>query len=253
MEYDGTHYHGWQAQSGTQSIQSTIERALTAVAGHNVLVTACGRTDAGVHALGQIIHFDSNAARDENAWLLGGNSNLPSDVSLRWIRRVADDFHARHSALARHYRYVLHNARARSALLEGRTAWVARTLDAMAMDRAAQYFLGEQDFSAVRAALCQSATSMRCVMSVRVWRMDSFVVMDVCANAFLHHMVRNMMGTLVEVGLRKRPVEWVEELLRSRDRRLAGETSPACGLYFIGADYRPEVLIPSVAKPWFPA
>lgn len=252
MEYDGTRYHGWQAQSTIQSVQSTIEQALSAVAGHRVLTAACGRTDAGVHAVGQIIHFDSDARRDKSAWLLGGNSNLPADVSLRWIRKVADDFHARHSALARRYRYVLHNARARSALLRGRAGWVATPLDETAMDRAAKNFLGERDFSAVRAAQCQSVTAMRCVTSIRVWRADSFVVMDVCANAFLHHMVRNMMGTLVEVGLGRRPVEWIEALMRSRDRRHAGATSPACGLYFIGGDYPPEAAIPAAPKPWFP-
>lgn len=253
VEYDGTRYHGWQAQSGAQSIQATIECALTSVAGHRVFTAACGRTDAGVHALGQTIHFDSDARRDRRAWLLGGNSNLPPDISLRWIRKVADDFHARHSTLSRHYRYVLHNARARSSLLAGRAGWVARALDETSMNIAAQSFLGERDFSAVRAIQCQSKTAMRCVTSIRVWRTGTFVVMDVCANAFLHHMVRNMIGTLVEIGLGRQPVTWVEELLQLRDRRRAGATSPACGLYFIGANYPSDAGIPPAPKPWFPA
>lgn len=253
VEYDGTGYHGWQAQSGAQSIQSAVECALTSVAGHRVLTAACGRTDAGVHAFGQTIHFDSDARRDEDAWLLGGNSGLPRDISLRWLQEVADDFHARHSALARQYRYVLHNARARSSLLANRAGWVARTLDEKAMNQAAQGFLGERDFSAVRATQCQSTTAMRCVTSIRVWRVDTFVIMDVCANAFLHHMVRNIMGTLVEVGLGRRSIAWIEELLRLRDRRLAGATAPACGLYFVGADYPSAAAIPPAPRPWFPA
>ena len=253
VEYDGRAYAGWQSLPHNRSVQAEVERGLSAVAGHPVRVMAAGRTDAGVHALGQIVHFDSPARRSEMSWMLGANVNLPTDVSLRWVQPVAETFHARFTALQRHYRYVMHNGRARSALSASRAGFWPRTLDADAMHRAAQTLVGEQDFSALRDSQCQSPTAMRCVKSIRVWRSGEFVVLDISANAFLHHMVRNTVGTLLEVGQGKRPVEWVAEVLASRDRRCAGMTAAAEGLTFIGPEYPPEYGLPPLPQAWFPA
>ena len=253
VEYAGGAYSGWQSQRGCASVQSSLQSALSAVASHPVEVAAAGRTDAGVHAIGQVVHFDSSADRSAQAWLLGGNSSLPADISLRWVQPVSEDFHARHSALSRRYRYVVYNERARSALLADRATRVTHQLDAGAMHEAAQMLLGERDFSAFRAAECQSSTPMRRMLDVVVRRQGRFVMLDIHANAFLHHMVRNIMGTLIEIGQGRRPVEWVAELLEGRDRRRAAATAPACGLYFVGPQYSPESAVPPPPTPWFPA
>ncbi|HVT36715.1 MAG TPA: tRNA pseudouridine(38-40) synthase TruA, partial [Nevskiaceae bacterium] len=200
VEYLGTHYAGWQRLSGIQSVQEKIERALSRVADHPVNIIAAGRTDAGVHALQQVIHFDSPSRRTPYAWLLGTNSNLPHDISLRWVQPVSGDFHARYGARARSYRYVILNQRARAALLHERTAFWPMPLDAAAMHGAAQVLVGEHDFSAFRDSQCQSPTAMREVKSIELARRGDFVVLDICGNAFLHHMVRNIAGTLLEVG-----------------------------------------------------
>lgn len=253
VEYVGTAFCGWQTHVGLRCVQSELEAGLSKVADHSVAVTAAGRTDAGVHGLQQVIHFDSDARRSEYAWLLGTNTNLPPDVNLRWVQPVREDFHARFSARARHYRYVIHNHSARSSLLLNRAAWWPQRLDAEAMHAAAQALLGEQDFSAFRDSQCQSPTAMRNVRSLSVVRRGDFVVMDVCANAFLHHMVRNFAGTLAEVGLGKRPVGWVAEVLAGRQRVKAGMTAPAGGLYFVGPEYPAEFALPERPAPWFPA
>jgi tRNA pseudouridine38-40 synthase len=252
VEYQGSAYAGWQAQAHAASVQATLQAAISKVAAHPVEVFAAGRTDAGVHAFNQIVHFDSTADRSAYAWLLGVNSNLPEDISLRWVQPVAERFHARHSATARSYRYLIHNQRARSALLAVRAAWITWTLDADAMDRAAQVLLGEQDFSAFRGAECQSTTPMRRVLDVRVRRHGDFVLLDIRANAFLHHMVRNIAGTLIEVGSGKRPESWVGEVLASRDRTRAGMNAPACGLYFMNVEYPAEFAIPDAPEFWLP-
>jgi tRNA pseudouridine38-40 synthase len=199
------------------------------------------------------VHFDSDAPRTPYAWLLGGNRLLPPDLSLRWVQVVAPEFHARHSAVARSYRYVIHNHRARSAWLGDRATWFVYPLDAEAMHRAAQPLLGEQDFSAFRAAECQSPTPMRNVHRATVWRHGDFVVFDITANAFLHHMVRNIAGTLLEIGQGRAPESRAAELLAGRDRRLAPATAPAQGLYFAGPDYPAHFGLPSAPTPWFPA
>ena len=253
VEYLGTAYSGWQALSGLTTVQATLERGLGRVADHVLTVTAAGRTDAGVHALQQIIHFDTDAERSPYAWLLGTNSNLPDDISLRWVQPVPLTFHARHSAVERSYRYVIHNQRARSALLHGRAAHWPRTLDAEAMHAAAQALIGEHDFSSFRDSQCQSPTAMRNVRRIEVFRRGDFVVLDIAGNAFLHHMVRNITGTLVEVGLGKQPCAWVAEVLAARDRTRAGMTAPAAGLYFVGPQYPAEFALPKPPMPWFPA
>lgn len=253
IEYLGTGYNGWQRLSHNRSVQATLEAALSRVADHPVVVMAAGRTDAGVHGLGQVLHFDTTAQRNELAWTLGANIHLPADVSLRWARVVPADFHARHKALSRSYRYVFHNSRARSALLAGRATFWPYALDAQAMHEAAQSLLGEQDFSALRDSECQSPTPFRNVMGIAVWRRGEFVVIDIRANAFLHHMVRNIAGTLALVGQGKQPVSWVAEVLASRNRAKAGMTAAPDGLTFIGPEYPAHYGLPSPPEPWFPA
>lgn len=253
VEYAGSAYVGWQRQPSQPSVQAALETGLSRVAAHPLRVTAAGRTDAGVHACGQVIHFDSEAQRSALSWVLGANSNLPGAISLCWVQAVPSDFHARHSAFGRRYRYVVHNRRARSALLDQRAVKVASALDEISMHAAAQTLLGLHDFSAFRAAGCQSRTPIRRLTDANVWRKDDFVVLDIRANAFLHHMVRNIVGTLIEIGLGRQPVTWVAELLAKRDRRLAATTAPACGLYFIGAEYPARFELPDPPIPWFPA
>ncbi len=253
IEYLGTAYSGWQRLSHIVSVQQKLEEALSQVADHPVQVMAAGRTDAGVHGLGQVVHFDTTASRNVLAWTLGANGHLPADISLRWAQVVPADFHARHSALSRQYRYVFHNSRARSALTAGRTTFWPYALDAVPMHAAAQQLLGERDFSAFRDAECQSPTPFRNVMAIRVWRQGEFVVIDIRANAFLHHMVRNIAGTLAAVGQGRRPVDWVAEVLASRSRRNAGMTAAPDGLYFVGPAYPAHFGLPAAPEPWFPA
>jgi len=253
VEYRGTGYAGWQSQDHATGVQQEVERALSSIADEPVAITAAGRTDAGVHALGQVIHFDSTRMRPPHAWLFGANTRLPPDISLRWVQAAAPDFHARYGATARRYRYVIHNGRARSALLADRASWVIPPLDAAAMHRAAQALLGEHDFSAFRGADCQSPTPMRRVIAIRVRRARDFVVLDVEANAFLHHMVRNIVGVLVAVGEGRQAEAWPGAVLQGRDRTRGGMTVPACGLYFIGPEYPAQFGIPSPPEPWFPA
>lgn len=244
VEYIGSHYAGWQRQHHADTVQGRIERALSRIADQPIEVTCAGRTDAGVHALGQVIHFDSPVAREPVSWLFGANALLPADISLRWVKPVSDDFHARFSAHSRQYRYLLHDSPARSALLNGRAAWSRQRLDESSMHQAAQCLLGEQDFSAFRAAECQSDTPMRCIQHLSVGRVQERVTVDIRANAFLHHMVRNIVGTLMAVGNGRQPPEWVETVLNSRDRSLAGVTAPAEGLYFMQVEYPAHFALP---------
>lgn len=244
VEYDGAPYAGWQAQPHAPSVQAELERALSGVANHGVQVHAAGRTDAGVHALGQVVHFDSPATRKPYAWVLGCNTTLPGSISVRWAQLVSADFHARYSARARSYRYVIFNARARSAVFAPRSAWWSYALDADAMHTAAQHLLGEQDFSSFRAAECQSRTPMRRMDAISVRRNGSFVVVDITANAFVHHMVRNIVGSLFQVGQGKRSADWMAELLAARDRKVAGMTAPAAGLYLTHVSYPDDFEIP---------
>lgn len=253
VEYLGTDYGGWQAQRKVKAVQAVVEAAIMRVADHPLRVVCAGRTDSGVHAFQQVVHFDTTARRSPYAWLLGSNSNLPPDVNLRWIQPVAEHFDARRSAVARHYRYVIHNHRARSALLFNRVAWWPQTLDAELMHQGAQALVGEQDFSAFRDSQCQSSSPMRNMRHIRVARSGEFVVLDICANAFLHHMVRNITGVLVEVGQGRQPVKWVAEVLAGRDRTKAGINAPPGGLYFVGPEYPSEFELPEPPQPWFPA
>jgi len=237
VEYLGTEYAGWQRQAHAPSVQARVEQALSRVADHEVTVHCAGRTDSGVHAQGQVIHFDTPAQRSERSWLLGSNTHLPDDIALRWVRGVSEAFHARFRATERRYRYVILNRSSRSALLAGRVALLRQTLDVEAMSRALAPLLGEHDFSSFRARGCQARHPNRYVSFVSATRQGDLVYIDISANAFLHHMVRNIVGSLLQVGKGERPVEWMAELLALRDRSMAGVTAPAQGLYLVDVRY----------------
>lgn len=237
LEYDGSAYAGWQTQAHAQGIQPLIESALSFVADEPIAAMAAGRTDAGVHAALQVIHFDCAVTRSERGWVMGANSNLPDHISMLWARQLTQEFHARHSARWRSYRYVILNRKPRPALLRERVCWIREPLDAVRMHEAAQVLVGEHDFSSFRAAECQSSTPMRNVHSIRVSRCGEYVVIDVTANAFLHHMVRNIAGVLIAVGRGKQPVSWPHEVLLARQRTAGGVTAAASGLYLFGVGY----------------
>jgi tRNA pseudouridine38-40 synthase len=245
VEYDGSRYCGWQMQAhGVRTVQDMVQHALQKVAAHPVQVTCAGRTDSGVHATGQVIHFDVSVERPEKAWVLGSNTQLPDDVCIHWARQVDADFSARFSATRRRYRYVILHRQARPALLSGRVSWMYGALDTDAMHVAAQALLGEQDFSSFRSAACQAEHARRFMESITVSKQGDYIYVDVCANAFLHHMVRNIVGSLLQVGLGERPSEWIGQLLRMRDRTLAGPTAPAAGLYLVAVQYPPRYQLP---------
>lgn len=237
VEYDGTAYCGWQIQPHAPSVQQTLNEAISAVANESVVCTAAGRTDTGVHASGQVVHFDTVAERRRRSWLLGINSNLPVDVNVYNVWPVTADFHARYSAVARAYRYVILNRPVRSALERDRVWWVHRRLDVDAMQRAAGCLLGEHDFSSFRAAACQAHGAVRELRRLDIASAGERIRIECEANAFLHHMVRNIVGSLVRIGRGEADAEWLEALLERRDRRLAGITAPACGLTLTRVDY----------------
>ena len=244
VAYRGGRFSGWQRQKHSTSVQAEVETALSFVAGEAVTVACAGRTDAGVHATGQVIHFDTGAAREPANWVRGANSRLPPEIRLHWAGAVAPAFHARFSALSRTYRYVICNQPVAPAILAGLVTWYRDELDAPAMHRAAQALLGENDFSSYRAAGCQSRTPFRNVTAVSVSRRGRLVVVEISANAFLHHMVRNVVGALVAVGRGEAWEAWPGELLALRDRTLGQATAPAGGLYLVGVDYPHEFPLP---------
>ena len=260
VEYDGGAYSGWQIQASAPSVQQQIQLALTRVADAPVEVICAGRTDAGVHAHAQWAHFDTSAARHERAWVLGANTSLPADIALRWARAVPDHFHARYSALSRTYRYLILNRTSRSALARGRAWCVHRPLNEAAMSAAAAPLLGEHDFSAFRSSECQARSPIRRLYQLQVRRAADWLVIEVRANAFLHHMVRNLVGVLVAVGSGSAGPQRAREQLDSR-RRASGEaTAPAHGLYLWRVEYPPQFGLPedsamielSGAGPWGP-
>ena len=245
IEYDGTDFHGWQRLSHGPSVQAAVEAALSKVADEPIEITCAGRTDAGVHARCQVVHFDTGVERSMRGWTLGTNSNLSPSVAVLWAQPVADDFHARFTARARRYRYTILNRPVRAALDARQVAWERVPLDAESMHRAAQTLLGENDFSAFRTIACQARSPMRCVEEISVAREGDRVVLEIQANAFLHHMVRNIVGSLLPVGRGEEKPEWIAQLLAGRDRAVAGPTALAQGLTFLGPYYPPEYGLPS--------
>ena len=249
VAYNGQPFHGWQYQSEKlPTVQRDITRALSLVADRDVVVHCAGRTDTGVHATKQVVHFDCAVDRPNKAWVMGVNAHLGDDVSVEWAGQVADDFDARRTANARHYLYLVHNNRIRSALMPEYLTRERRVLDEKTMDDAAQSFVGEADFSSFRAANCQSNSPMRNVMSVGVKRYNDIVAIDIKANAFLHHMVRNIVGTLLDVGSGEKPVTWIAELMSKKDRTLAGMTARPNGLYLVDVDYPAGAGIPRSSR-----
>jgi len=240
IEYDGSPFKGWQhlGITGAASVQASVESALSAVANASISVTCAGRTDAGVHAQCQVVHFDSDAPRSTRAWVLGATTALPAAICVRWCVPVAENFNARFSATARRYCYRLLNRPIRPALYRHTLAWERRPLDAAAMHHAAQALLGENDFSAFRSSQCQAQHARRNLQAISVQRHGEIIEIHVQANAFLHHMVRNIVGSLLEVGAGERPKHWIADLLTQQDRTLAGATAPAQGLVFIGPLYQ---------------
>ncbi|HEX9184688.1 MAG TPA: tRNA pseudouridine(38-40) synthase TruA [Burkholderiales bacterium] len=244
LEYDGSRFLGWQTQPGGGTVQDTLQSALGVIAGMPVGVTCAGRTDRGVHALEQVVHFDVGVARPESAWVRGVNALLPDSVAVQWAREVPGEFHARYAARARTYRYVLLNRAVRPALAARHAGWFHASLDIPAMRAGARHFLGEQDFSAFRSAECQAATPVRTLHSLEIEARGERIDFVLRANAFLHHMVRNIVGTLVYVGAGRQPADWVAEVLRSRERARAAPTFAAEGLYLERVEYEPHWNLP---------
>lgn len=244
LEYDGTAYNGWQRQRTGEGVQARVEEALSKVANEEIEVVCAGRTDTGVHASGQVVHFDTSSERSRRGWLLGANSNLPDDISVTWAQPVADSFHARFAATSRTYHYLILNRLERSALYRHRAWWIYEPLDAERMHRAAQVLRGAHDFTAYRAAGCQASTPNRDITSIAVTRCEDWVQLAVSANAFLQHMVRNIMGTLAAVGRGEEAEDWAGVVLASRDRKKGGAAAPPHGLTLVKVGYPAEFDLP---------
>ena len=244
IEYDGTGFSGWQRQPHRPSIQDAVEQAFSAIADRPVRVTVAGRTDAGVHAAGQVVHFDTEVERPLHAWQRGAGVHLPPSVSVSWVRKVADDFHARHSALRRHYRYIILQRDGACGTLSGKVTLVPKALNAGRMRQAAQAILGEHDFTSFRATACQARHPRRTLHRLDITVRGPFVHLDAEADGFLYHMVRILAGSLIGIGQGKHPPEWLAELLDRRDRTVGDITAPPNGLYLVRVNYPPECGIP---------
>lgn len=245
--YEGSQWHGWQKQPSGHTIQDQVEKALSQFLATPTSIVCAGRTDAGVHALNQVIHTDVVVHRSKESWLRGLNALLPSSISVQWAQPVAADFHARFSAQHRRYVYVLRNSRVRSPLLRQQTGWVFRPLDLAAMREAAQYFLGEHDFTTFRSAECQAKSPVRELRQLSIHQQGDFFVFEFAANAFLQHMIRNLMGALVYVGMGRQKPEWVVDLLQQKNRHASAPTFAAEGLYLVGVDYDAAYNLPALS------
>jgi tRNA pseudouridine38-40 synthase len=253
LEYDGSQYWGWQRQSTASSVQAAVEQALSRVAAEPLRVFCAGRTDRGVHATTQVIHFDTNSQRVDRAWIVGGNSYLPKNIRLHWVQAVPTDFHARFSAYSRRYCYVLQVSPISPAILAPYVSWrYGDDLNEAAMVEACALLLGQHNFSSFRAAECQAKTPIRTVNMCSLYKQDKFFVFEIEADGFLHHMVRNIMGVLIDIGLGKQPVSWMSEVLTACDRRVAAMTAPANGLYLTHIGYPQHFCLPvTLRKPLF--
>lgn len=238
IEYDGTLFHGFQIQpQGLRTVQCELEKALSFVANESVELTCAGRTDAGVHAIEQVVHFDTHAVREEKAWVFGVNANLPKDIAVKWSKVVSNDFHARFSALSRTYRYVIINQPMHFAIQRNYAAWCHYPLNEKWMEEAAADLIGEHDFSSFRSSECQSKTAFRCVKKIEIQRTENQITIEITANAFLHHMVRNMVGTLMVIGTGKKQAKWAKTLLSLKNRNQGDTMAPAHGLYLLCVEY----------------
>ena len=245
VDFNGQHYRGWQTQQpGVKSVQETLERAIAAVANHPVIVHGAGRTDAGVHGAGMVAHFDTESVRSDRNWMLGINRHLPEDIALRWVAPVSDEFHARFKAVARRYRYVIYNHPFRSSQLAGQVTWHYHPLDLGRMQVAARYLVGRHDFTSFRAVACQAPRPERDVHFIELRQKGTLIVIDIQADGFLHHMVRNIAGVLMAIGQGKAEPEWAQEVLLARDRTLGGVTAPPDGLYFVDVLYPEQFVLP---------
>lgn len=246
MEYDGSRYFGWQSQVGGQTVQDALQLALSGIANAPITVIAAGRTDTGVHALEQVVHFNTDVERPLTAWKRGVNALLPPHIAVLWAHSVPDEFHARFSAQARSYRYLLVNRPVRIALQKGQAGWYHAPLNVEKMREAAQYLLGEQDFSALRAAECQAKSPIKNLAQLDIHKIDDLIIFDLSANAFLHHMVRNIVGCLVYVGKGKYPPQWMRDVLKGQDRSLAAPTFAPDGLYLRRITYDSHWGLPQI-------
>ena len=251
IEYDGSGFCGWQRQRSGRTVQGCLEQAVGTVANHELPVVCAGRTDTGVHATAQVIHFDTGAERTPRSWILGSNANLPADVRVQWAQPVDTDFHARFEARRRHYRYVILNHDHASALLRQRVCWEHADLDVCRMREAAAHLVGKHDFTSFRAVACQAKSPVRTVYQLEITRQGHFIYIDISANAFLHHMVRCIAGVLLSIGRGDRRPEWVQEILQARDRTRGGVTAPAGGLYLVAVRYPGRFAVPDSG--WLPA
>ncbi|SBT19051.1 tRNA pseudouridine synthase A [Marinomonas gallaica] len=245
VEYDGAVYKGWQAQKfDVATVQECLEEALSKIANHPVTVICAGRTDAGVHASAQVVHFETESERPIRAWTLGVNTNLPPDISVKAARVVDSEFHARFSAQSRRYRYVIYQSEFRPAVIGKGVTWTHKALDVVAMQRACEYFKGTHDFTSYRAVGCQANSPVRTILNFSVDQFGQYIVLDVRANAFLHHMIRNFAGVLMTIGAGEQPVEWAKQVLDAKDRSKGGVTAPPYGLYFVDAEYPSHFNVP---------
>ncbi len=245
IEYDGIFYHGWQAQKdGIATVQARLEEALSYVANAPISVICAGRTDKAVHATGQVVHFDSDADRNMKAWVFGANSNLPDDISVRWATPVDDSFHARFKAQARYYRYIILNRPVRPAILRHHVTWTWRPLDIERIREASKSLLGTHDFSAFRGADCQAKSPVKTLHQLEWERQGEWLLLNIGANGFLQHMVRNIVGVMMEIGAGRQPVEWAQQVLEGRSRAAGGPTAPPNGLYMNHVDYPEEYSLP---------
>lgn len=252
IEYDGSGFCGWQTQPSRCAVQDVLETALTEIAGHRVATVCAGRTDAGVHARAQVVHFDSDAERPPTAWVRGVNTLLPDAIAVTWMRAVPSEFHARYCATERRYRYVMCNDSVRPALNRQHAGWVHQPLNVQPMREAASMLIGEHDFSAFRSSECQANSPVRELRRIEITRAGDMVLFDFAANAFLHHMVRNLVGSLVFVGMGRQPPSWLGEVLAARDRTRAAPTIAASGLYLAAVQYDPKFGLPQACRTvWF--
>lgn len=244
IEYDGKNYCGWQRQINVITVQEKLEQALSKIANEPIEVICAGRTDTGVNATNQVIHFDTTKIRKESAWTLGVNTHLPVDIAVSWVKPVEDDFHARFSATARNYRYIIYNNPMRSAILSHGISHYHFNLNEKLMQQGAQHLIGKHDFTSFRTVHCQSHSAIRTIKHCQISRQGKYIIVDIKANAFLHHMVRNIVGSLMRVGQAQETPCWVKKVLLAKNRCVAGVTAPPEGLYFVDVDYPDKFSLP---------